>query len=305
VKLALAMPFDSCPPKPDFLSGEALAGLGRLAEDSGFHSVFLTEHPAPGERWRQAGGHDALDPFVGLSFIAAATSNLRLLTCLVVLPYRNPFLLAKTAASLDVLSGGRVELGIGTGYLKAEFFALGVDFDERNALFDEALEVLPMAWSGEPFTYEGRHFSAREVCCQPPPVQRPGPPLWLGGNSKLTRRRVVDLGAGWMPMPNPPATASTVRSPVLETIDDLRDMLRYCAEFADSVGKPATTEVMFGLPAITGDDGEAARHIDLAKRYREVGVTALSVGAHVPTRAQFEERIKRYADEVVAPLAQL
>src|SRR5207302_1471635 len=104
----------------------------------------------------------------------------------------------------DALSGGRVELGLGAGYQKAEFFALGVDFNERNALFDEALAVLPLAWSGRPFTYEGLHFSARDVCCQPAPVQQPGPPLWLGGNSKLTRRRVVDIGAGWMPMANPP-----------------------------------------------------------------------------------------------------
>ena len=81
-------------------------------------------------------------------------------------PYRNPFLLAKAAATLDRLSGGRFILGVGTGYHKAEFFALGVDFDERNDLFDEMLDVLPLAWTGEPFSYHGRHFDARDVISQ-------------------------------------------------------------------------------------------------------------------------------------------
>ena len=93
----------------------------------------------------RAGGHQTLDPFVALAFAAAVTKRLRLLTYLAVVPYRNPFLLAKAAATLDRLSGGRFILGVGSGYLKTEFFALGVDFDERNALFDEALDVLPLA----------------------------------------------------------------------------------------------------------------------------------------------------------------
>src|SRR3954453_9722726 len=138
----------------DMLDPGPVDEVARAAEREGFDGLSFTEHPIPGARWLQSGGHQSLDPFVALAFAAAATTRLRLLTYLSVAPYRNPLLLAKTAATVDVLSGGRLILGLGTGYLKAEFRALGVDFDERNDLFDETLDVLPLHWSGEPFSYE-------------------------------------------------------------------------------------------------------------------------------------------------------
>jgi probable F420-dependent oxidoreductase len=305
MKIVLGMPFLECPPNPAFLSGRAIGSLGRAAEDAGFAAVSLTEHPAPSERWRLAGGHDALDPFVGLSFVAAATSRLRLLTYLVVLPYRNPFLLAKSVASLDVLSGGRVELGLGAGYQKSEFHTLGVDFEERNRLFDEALEVLPLAWSGEPVEYQGLHFGARDAACHPRPAQRPHPPLWLGGNSKLTRRRVVDHGTGWMPMPNSAATAATLRSPVLETMDQLAGMLTDCKEYADSVSLPGPTEIMYVLPGIAAGDGAGAfaAQLELARQARDVGVTWLSAGGHATSVDDMLRLTDRFQSAVIAPLA--
>ena len=154
MKFAWGYPFMTCPPVEEFLTAESMTELAVAAEANGFSAAYVTEHPAPAEKWRQTGGHDALDPFVALAFAAAATSDLRLLTNLTVVPYRNPFLLAKSVATLDKLSGGRMILGLGTGYMKGEYHALGVDFDERNALFDEAIEVMKLAWTGEPVTYE-------------------------------------------------------------------------------------------------------------------------------------------------------
>jgi len=151
MKFIFSMPFLTCPPNPEFVTQEAVIALISAAEEAGFAGVSFTEHPMPDESWRQAGGHDDIDPFVGLSFAAAVTTRLRLLTYLCVAPYRNPFLLAKSVASLDALSGGRLILGLGAGYQVSEYAALGVNFDERNALFDETLEVLPLAWSGEPY----------------------------------------------------------------------------------------------------------------------------------------------------------
>jgi probable F420-dependent oxidoreductase len=304
VKFALGLPFLSCPPNPAFLSGSALAELGASAEAAGFAAAYLSEHPAPSQAWREAGGHDALDPFVGLSFVAAATQSLRLLTSLVVIPYRNPFLLAKAVASLDVLSGGRVELGLGVGYHKREFAALGVVFDERNTLFDEALDVLPMAWSGEPVTYQGSHFSAAGVACQPVPAQNPHPPLWLGGNSMLTRRRVVDRGTGWMPLPNPAASASALRSPPLESPEDLAAMLISCAEYADSVGKPGPSEVMFALPPFrSGDSDQVLRdHADLTRQCRDIGVTWMSVALLADSVMETQRLIERYRSRVLEPV---
>ena len=166
----------------------------------------------PGARWLASGGHQSLDPFVALGFVAAATERLRLLTHLAVAPYRNPFLLAKAAATVDKLSGGRFVLGLGAGYQKSEFYALGVDIDgAQRACSTRRLDVLPLHWSGEPFSYQGRHFDARDVIARPRPVQDPIP-IWIGGNSKLSRRRVAERAQGWMPMFGPPELSATART---------------------------------------------------------------------------------------------
>src|SRR5690349_12735307 len=119
-------------PEGDVLDAGPLREVAGAVERSGFDGFSLSEHPAPGARWLASGGHQTLDPFVTLGYVAAATERLRLLTYLAVAPYRNPSLLAKAAATLDKLSGGRLILGLGTGYQKSEFHALGVDIDERN-----------------------------------------------------------------------------------------------------------------------------------------------------------------------------
>lgn len=180
----------------DMLDAGSVSELAILAEAHGWDGFSFTEHPAPTAKWLETGGHQSLDPFVALGHVAAVTKRLKLLTYLAVLPYRNPLLLAKSAATVDKLSNGRFILGVGAGYLKAEYFALGVDFEERNVLFDEALDVLPLHWSGEPFNYQGTHFSCRDTIGRPRPVQQPIP-IWIGGNASLTLRRVAEaLKAG-------------------------------------------------------------------------------------------------------------
>jgi probable F420-dependent oxidoreductase len=286
-------PFHGCPAPPYLLDGGGFTELARTVEAAGFAGAHLTDHPAPSQAWRDTGGHDSPDPFVGLAFAAAATTRLRLLTYLAVLPYRNPFHLAKTVASLDALSGGRVELGLGAGYLKSEFRALGVDWDERNALFDEAVDILRRAWTGEPVTHQGRHFSARATVVQPPCDPR----LWLGGNSALTLRRVVDLGTGWLPLPNPRATAAHLHSPAMETIEDFRALLDRAAAYG---GRPLQ-HVMYPLPGAR-DESEMKAHIDLAHRARDAGATAFVVNGLGDTLPEARAWIARYADTVLPHL---
>ena len=216
MKFALGVPLMHRGEDNAFLTGEAMAALAQAAEKAGYDALYITEHPIPGDKWLRFGGHHAPDPFIGLAFAAAVTTKLKLLTNLTVVPYRNPFLLAKTVATLDRMSNGRVILGVGTGYLKPEYFAMGVDFEERNDLFDESIEVMRKTWTGEAVTYTGRHFDARDVRALPRPAQDTVP-IWIGGNSKLTRRRVAEKAQGWMPMPNPADVARTTRSPVVET----------------------------------------------------------------------------------------
>ena len=135
---------------------------------------------------------------------AAVTERIRLIPNIVVLPYRNPFVVAKAAATLDVLSGGRFTLAVATGYLRSEYRALGVDFDERNALFEEAIEV--SGASGPPTTSPTRAGISRPRRHREPQA-RPPPPIWIGGNSALARRRVAAHGDGWRPFPAPGALA--------------------------------------------------------------------------------------------------
>src|SRR5262245_9205805 len=136
MRFSIGLPTDHVDRAAEFVTGDAVMECARAAEAAGFDSCFVTDHPAPDAKWLAAGGHHALDPFVALSFAAAATTRIRVQTHILVLPYRNPLLTAKSVLSLDVLSQGRVILGVAAGYLKAEFFALGADFDERNALTD-------------------------------------------------------------------------------------------------------------------------------------------------------------------------
>ena len=191
----------------EFLSPGAIGELSSAAEAVGFGAVFTTEHPFPGDQWLAHGGHHALDPLVALSFAAAATSKIRLHTNLFILAYRNPFMAAKGIASLDVLSGGRVTIGTGAGYLEPEFTALGVPFADRGDRTDEAIRAMKAAWTGESVTWDGEFFQAPGNTMLPVPVQQPHPILWIGGNSRRAIRRAVELGDGWCPFPNPPGPA--------------------------------------------------------------------------------------------------
>src|SRR5690606_21742156 len=131
----LTYPLVRHPYNHEFVEGETLVRFAQAAERGGFIGLALPGHPALSDKWLAAGGHDALDPFAALSFVDGVTTTLRLIPNIVVLPYRNPFLVAKAAATIDALSGGRFTLAVATGYLRSEYRALGVDFERRNELF--------------------------------------------------------------------------------------------------------------------------------------------------------------------------
>ncbi|QIX52663.1 LLM class F420-dependent oxidoreductase [Rhodococcus sp. DMU1] len=260
-------------PDGDLLDSGPPAEVATAAERAGFDGFSLSEHPVPGARWLASGGHQTLDPFVALGYVAGATQRLRLLTYLAVAPYRNPFLLAKAAATLDKVSGGRMILGLGTGYQKSEFKALGVDFDERNTLFDEALDVLPRHWSGEPFSYEGRHFSARDVVARPRPVQDPIP-IWIGGNSALSRRRVAERAQGWMPMSGGAELSTTARTPELGSVDRLAARITEIRTAAESAGRTDHIDVVYSYhgAGITTPTVDADRHREAFGELEKAGV---------------------------------
>jgi len=188
-----------------------LAGVAKDAEDAGFDSVWTGEHvvlPDPQVPPSPMAPQDlALDPLVALTWAAAATTTLRLATGIIILPQRNPVVLAKQVASLDVLSAGRVILGIGVGYLEPEFRAIGANFEDRGAVTDEHLEAMQHLWYDDKPAYHGRFVDFAGVDAHPRPVQKPVP-IVIGGHTPRAYRRAVARGHGWYGFGMTPDTAA-------------------------------------------------------------------------------------------------
>jgi probable F420-dependent oxidoreductase len=180
---------------------EAAAAVARAAEEAGFESLWTGEHvvlPDPRVPPSPAPPHfPMLEPCVALAYVAAETRRVRLGTGIIILPQRNPLVLAKLLASVDVLSGGRLEFGIGIGYLKPEFDALGVPFADKGARTDDYIDAIVSLWTQEKPAHKGRFVSFAGIDAQPRPVQKPHPPLVIGGMSPAAFRRAVARGNGW------------------------------------------------------------------------------------------------------------
>lgn len=180
---------------------EGLARVAERAEDLGFESLWVSEHLVLADPRRPPSPMDPdepiLEPVTALAYVAARTSRLRLGTGVVVVPLRNPLVLAKELATLDVLSGGRLLFGVGTGYVEAEFRALGVPSADRGARTDDHLQAILAVWTQEHPAYHGRFCSFEQIRSLPRPVQGPHPPVIVGGASEAALRRAARLGDGW------------------------------------------------------------------------------------------------------------
>ena len=302
MKFTFTHPMHSHPYNPELVTGSGIATVAAAAEAAGFDGFGFTDHPAPTQRWLESGGHDAVDPFVAMGFAAARTTTLRLIPNIVVLPYRNPFVVAKSGATLDLLSEGRFTLAVGVGYLKREFAALGVDFDERAQLFEEAIEVIRAIWTTDDFSYEGRHFKASGIMAHPRPVSKPHPRIWIGGNTVAARQRVTKFGDGWCPFPAPAVLAQTARTAAMDSetlasgIDDLRRRF-------DAAGRGfAGIDVSFtnadgGSPG--KEDFNADAYLGGLEKLAAVGVTWVQVGLPGDSLAHVLETIERFGKSVI------
>ncbi|WP_420639571.1 LLM class F420-dependent oxidoreductase [Candidatus Poriferisocius sp.] len=305
MKFAVTYPMVGHPWDPKLITKQGLAAFARTAEESGFHGMGFTDHPCPTDRWLKAGGHDALDPFAALAFCAAITDRIKLIPNIVVVPYRNPFIMAKSIATVDVLSGGRFVFATGAGYLKGEFKALGVDFDNRNRIYDEALEAMIGVWTTDDFAFEASTFTALGQTANPKPVQEPHPPIWIGGNSKRARRRVAAFGNGWTPFPAPRVLATTAKTPPLETLDDLSAMLDELWTYVDEAGRdPADIDVSYlnnegGPPS--SEDFDAEAHIAGLAELEALGVTWITVNVPGHDIEHTLDTMRRYGESVIAP----
>lgn len=284
----------------EFQTMDAVRRIAGAFEAAGIDAAYVTDHPAPSAEWLHANGHDALDPFVALSFLAAASTRLHLMSFVVVLPYRNPFITAKAAATLQVLSGGRFIMGAGGGYQKIEFEALGVDFHKRGALFNEALEVIDMAWSGGAVVKQGSNFNA--IGNEPRPVPAPRPPIWIGGSTDKAVQRAARWGDGWLPVFAAPTLAKINRETFIQTHEELRDKIVMLQDLRAAAGRTGPFEIGMSpreKPKV-GTRAGADRYIEALAELREVGVTWGVVDLPHPNLEAFLENVQWFGEEVVA-----
>jgi probable F420-dependent oxidoreductase len=213
-------------------------GLTRMAlkaEELGFDSVWVTDHiivphvipDRPDIVYR----HNMLEPLVLLAHLGAITRKVSIGTSVVILPYRNPVILAKMVATADVLSQGRVIFGAAVGWMEGEFKALNVPFANRGQLSDEYLELLKELWSTPTPTFQGKHFQFSDVSFSPMPVQRPHPPIWIGGRTRRAVRRAVRHGDCWHPTQMKPK--------------ELSGHAAYMRRYSASVGRETPPQLSF------------------------------------------------------------
>jgi probable F420-dependent oxidoreductase len=203
------------PPARDPAVQSRLRDVAEAADELGYHVVFTAEHliypqeirtPYPyGGRFPYAVTDPVLDVPTTLAWVAAVTRHVRLGASVMVLPYHEPIALAKALTTIDVLSGGRLMVGVASGWLREEFDLLGVPFRERGARTDEYLAALRALWTEDRVTFRGRFVRLEDAAFFPKPIQKPHPPIWIGGASAAAFRRVGRVGDGWLAVPRAPA----------------------------------------------------------------------------------------------------
>jgi probable F420-dependent oxidoreductase len=306
-----------------FVSREVYRDVARAAERAGFDFMSVNDHViVPGQlgsaypytqggAWSAAEHGHCFDVITALAFLAGCTERLRLLTSVLVVPHRHPVVAAKALATLDVLSGGRLIVGAGAGWMEEEFRLLGAPFEDRGRATDEYLEAFKVLWTADRASYSGRHVAFDDVIFAPKPLQKPHPPIWIGGESPAALRRAVRLGDGWYPGNN------NQRKP-LDTPERLAAGIAELHRAAATVSRdPASIEVAliaqapFSWQAERIQDGSARRMFtgssnemaaDVAALGR-VGVSSVALRIGGATPAEAVERIERFGSEVIAQVA--
>ena len=278
---------------------ELLALSARAVEQCEFHSLWTGEHVvlvsqyASKYPYTQDGrmplpttSIDILDPFATLTFAAAHTKTVRLGTGICLVPEHNPVVLAKQVASLDKLSCGRFDFGVGIGWLAEEFAAVGVPWDRRADRTREYLKAMKLLWTEEEPEFKGEFCGFPKVCSYPKPVQKPHPPIIFGGESAPALKRVGEVGDGWFG--------------VNVTPDDAKAKIERMRNYARAVGRDPGKLHFSVSPGIGSTVG-----LDEVKRYRDAGVDQLVIGTIPLDPKTVQGDVERLAEKIVAPAADL
>jgi len=271
------MRFGICLPIRLDASAHANVEIAKTAEELGFDSVWASDHVVIPAKRSGMFTEYFYDPFILLAFIASETSRILIGTSVIILPYRNPLVTAKMAATLDVLSNGRLVFGVGPGWMREEFEALGVPYDSRGRMTDEYIRIIKALWENENPCFSGEFSSFSDVRFKPEPVQKPSPPVWIAGSSEKAQRRAALYGDGWQPTAVRPDDVALgmarIKSIALEAGRDpggitysVRSRVKITSGDADTNVKPGDAAVF----TMRGTPGEIA---DYLYEYERLGVS--------------------------------
>ncbi len=306
------------PTRGENASRKALRQIVSTAEAAGFHSVMIADHIAfPVEieskyPYTVDGGFpghgDALEQLSLMSFIAGSTEKLRLVTSVMILPHRNPVFTAKALATIDVLSEGRVTVGVGVGWLREEFEALAApEFDRRGAVSNEYIEIFRKLWTESPAEHSGEFYRFKALRCEPHPIQKPHPPIWIGGHSRPALRRTAKYGDGWHPVG---ATAAAPLGP-----DEFRGLLDQLKRLTEAEGRNyEDITISFKAPiydpgvAVAGAErrpftGAPDQILSDIRQYEELGVSELIFDFRRPDLTESLEQMDRFSKEILREAA--
>jgi probable F420-dependent oxidoreductase len=308
MEFILGLPTDHVDSVSEFGSGIAISEIANAVEKMGYFGVFVTDHPAPPQKFIGAGGHHTLDPLITLTVAGTATQNLRLLTNLYILPYRNPFLSSKAISTLDNLTNGRLILGVGAGYLKEEFDAIGSDYKNRGETLNCHLRTLLDIWKGEPVSIKTNSYNAHEIVSLPSPSEKEGEtrvPLWVGGNSRNAKERVIAFADGWLPMATPKGMDKFVGTSPITSIEDLKLGIQELYDRWEKNGRSGKPQICiepWDAGKLGSEKWEPNKYAERIDEFSAIGVT------HIPVmlsaigrkfnlvRSEFLQRVNDYAD---------
>ena len=285
-----------------------ISALTQTVEEAGYDTLMVSDHvilPTSLESrypYNSSGiptfnaDHDILEPFTLLSFLAGITQRVRLGISVQVLPYRHPVLNTKMITTLDVLSQGRIIVGVGVGWLREEFEVLDGDFPNRGTVSDEHIQLFKLLCTEEEPVFHGQHYHLEGFKMKPKPVQKPHPPLWIGGTTGPGKRRAAAMGQGWHAVAVSPEGIKRHRADLMGYLaergrdaSDFTVSLRTSLEFT----KDPLPE---GRTPLTGSTQQI---IDDVKRYQEVGLDHMSVGPRTTNFQETVEYIERFASVVI------
>lgn len=274
------------------------ADIRRVAEAcdrSGFFYLAVSDHVAVTRDFAEAMSTTWYDTIATLGYLAAATTNVRLMSYVWIVPYRHPLVSAKAFATLDTLSNGRVIIGVGAGHLRGEFELLGADFTQRGKAMDEGIDLLDLALREEFPEFSGDVWSAKDHGQKPRPVQTPRPPIWVGGSSKPALRRAARRGDGWLPQGVPEmgmeAAIDYIREQRREVRGDDPIEIGMNSPFL-YVGEPS-----FDVPAgtLTGDPEAMAAQL---RKRKHIGVSHMGVRFRSRSCDELIDQIEAFGAQV-------